>query len=202
MNLSSLIGLVTPYCPNVPDFVFEGAILECARDYFDKTKSWIVQGSLTAPAGTNLFTIDAPESNMVVVSIDSVELVDSGQQLEPVPQVNNFPVQSTPTCYALLRRDTIKLYPTPKSSTNLTINIAVKPTFAATEIDDQIFEDNAEAIKNGTIAILKRQVGTDWYDPEAANYFQRQYELGIGDKKLEMQTNFNPNALEIATPYQ
>ncbi|MER2490335.1 hypothetical protein [Catenovulum sediminis] len=200
MNLNRLIYLVTPYCPNVPDFVFEATLLECARDYFEKTHAWVVDGEAVVNEGGGTFEIAPPETYQSVVQVVGVENLDTNRPLLPMVDFISSGV-GTPTHYKVDNRNTITIKPFAQFTTNLKIKIAVRPNMSATELPERVVEENETALRYGCVSLLKMQIGTDWHDPHGAHEFKRLYEAQISSKKLEIHTKSNPNAIELAYPH-
>jgi len=77
---------------------------------------------------------------------------------------------STPTAYLQKDARTISVWPLPDRQyrNGLTMRIALKPTRASTTIEDEVFEDYAEAIGQGAAYRLQVSVGKAYTNPDMA----------------------------------
>jgi len=69
----------------------------------------------------------------------------------------------------------------PNQTYTLTGRIALKPTRAATEIDDEMFELYGDALLDGVLQRLLMMKNTEWYDPNLASYYQNEFERAIDE---------------------
>lgn len=185
MQISSLYSMASPFCPNVPTFVFERAFVSAARKYFDETKSWKEKGSIDVNSDSHEYTVSASDTvNTVPFYINWVEF--DGRRLEEtsnIPAVVKF--TSTPTCFEKAGRH-FSLYPRPKQLMTLIVSVSNKPSLDATEIPDYVVDDNEQGLRFGVIAELKNQIGTDWHDPQGHAEYLALFNQEIATKRVQM----------------
>jgi len=88
---------------------------------------------------------------------------------------------STPSAYLQKDAATITIWPMPDRQfrSGLTLRVALKPTRASTTIEDEVFEDYAEAIAHGAIARLMVSVGKPYTNVEMAAGHAALFNAGI-----------------------
>ena len=195
----SLTTLVAPYAPNVPAFTAANAIREAARDFLRHVFACQREVSVCVTAGEAKCEVYADDFDTEVVSILEIKRSDSDVLIQ-MPSDNRDTVSGKPTHYIGKFDRAVKLFPVPKEDEELIATIAVRPTFSATGMDDYTFEDNAEAIRFGALAILKRQPNTAWSSPSEVPYYENLF-LDAKNKKAEEITHANmPNNLRMEIP--
>lgn len=182
MLIANMIRLANANCENVPSFIFEAAMVDAARYYFDKTHSWIESGVITTIPQQNTYILDSSDVNeKSIISIKSIK--DENSKIER---------------FDSLLRNQFRLYQVPTSAKELHFEVVIRPAWDATEIPNDVFEQNQEALKYGVIFELKKQRNTDWHDPQGAVDFENKFERAISAKKLEIATAYNPNTFNMA----
>lgn len=184
VQIASLRYLVTPYCPNVPDHVFEMAFLECARDYFNRTHAWNQTGTIQTILNEPNYIIEPSDKNN-----------------ESIMQVNSVFDESINDFSKFISNGSnkIKLAQAPINIKPLIVSVVVRPKIGALEINDEILEENEKGLRLGTVFKLKSQTQTDWFDPQLTPMFEKDYEFAISDKKLEIANQFNNKSFDVAT---
>ena len=90
--------------------------------------------------------------------------------------------------------------PIPKEDEELTVTVAVRPTFSAPVIDRCAFDDNAEAIRWGALALLKKHPNTDWFSPDEVAYYENLFLDAKNKKADEVRLNSMPNNMRLEYP--
>jgi len=88
---------------------------------------------------------------------------------------------STPSAFLQKDARSISIWPVPDKQykNGLTMRVALKPTRASTSIEDEVFEDYAEAIAHGAIYRLQASVGKAYTNPEMAAVNKGLFEQAI-----------------------
>ncbi|WP_017445806.1 hypothetical protein [Gayadomonas joobiniege] len=183
MQIADMRYLVTPYCPNVPVYVFEQAFLECARDYFHNTHAYESTQTMNTVIGQFEYSVQS--------SVDETSII----QVNDIRNEGGDSVQ-----FVSIGQAKFKLIEQPLEIKPLTLSVILRPTISASEMNDGEFEENEYALRVGTVAKLKQQIGSDWYDPKGAVNFERKYQLAIGAKKNEIANRYNHQIFELAGP--
>ena len=63
-----------------------------------------------------------------------------------------------------------------------------------------MFDDNAEAIRWGALAILKKQPGTGWFSPEEVTYYENLFLDAKNQKAAEITHGNMPNNMKMEIP--
>ena len=68
------------------------------------------------------------------------------------------------------------------------------------EIEDSVFGVNAEGLRWGALAILKKQPGTDWFSPAEVSYYEDLFLDAINKRAYEVRLNNMPNNMRLDIP--
>lgn len=145
----------------------EQALVDACIEFCEETR--IVNRTtlrFNSVAGTASYTLSMPAGTTTVTLLEAfynsnrLGLVGPDDFVHPLEL---FPTVGTetapagdPSIAALLDPDTVRVFPIPnKSATNaFLVRVATKPTRAATQVDDILFDNWADAIVNGAAARL------------------------------------------------
>lgn len=88
---------------------------------------------------------------------------------------------STPSAFLQKDARSISIWPVPDQQykNGLTMRVALKPSRASTEIEDEVFEDYAEAIGQGAMYRLQASVGKAYTNSEMAGVNKGLFEMAI-----------------------
>lgn len=190
-KFTELHTLVSAYAPNVPDFVAGNAIREAARRFFRATRAYTVSIDIPFCAGLALAEIDLFDDAIEVVSTLKVDT------LEKIDHDKDTTTTGTPRYFTGEDRRNIKVYPIPNADLVLCATIAVRPTFTATELPDEVVSENEEALRYGALEILKAQVATEWHSPEEIRYYGNLFTQQINQKRIDIHKRYIESPLTI-----
>jgi hypothetical protein len=88
----------------------------------------------------------------------------------------------TPTCLVVLSDSQFRVYPLGDGDVDM--EVTLKPSRAATTIDDNVFEAHVEAIASGALEILMVKPGKPWSNPDLAVYHKGKFEKAIDDAEI------------------
>lgn len=199
VSFDSLTTLVAPYTPNIPAFTAANAIRESARDFFRHVFAYQQEIELCVTAGESVYDIDGYDQFVEVVSILEVKRGEN-DVLTQAQQYDKKTGTGTPRYYIGRTNRSIKLMPIPKEDEELTVTVAVRPTFSAPVIDRCAFDDNAEAIRWGALALLKKHPNTDWFSPDEVAYYENLFLDAKNKKADEVRLNSMPNNMRLEYP--
>lgn len=198
-QLLDMVTLVAPFTPNVPAFTAAGAIREAARHFFKETFAYQLELEVEVEPGVSKYPIDLFCTDVEIVSTLSLKNED-GKPLSHLPKEPEREVEGTPTGYIGSFDRNIIFHPTPKEAQTLKVTVAVRPRFDAEEISDEVFEIDAEALRWGALAILKKQPGTDWFSPSEIQYYESLFLEAINKRSYEVRLNNMPNNMRLEYP--
>ncbi len=199
VTFDSLSTLVAPYTPNVPAFTAANAIREAARDFLRHVFACQREVSVCVTAGEAKCEVYSDDFDTEIVSILEVKRGDS-DVLVQMSADNRDTYKGKPSHYIGKFDRTLKLFPVPKEDEELTAVVAVRPAFSAVGMDKYTFEDNAEAIRFGALAILKRQPNTEWFSPDEVGYYENLFLDAKNKKAEEIRLGHMPNNMKLEIP--
>lgn len=178
-NYTDFTSLVSNFAPNVPPFVVARAAQQCTQDFFGRTTEFQEDIIVNTIVGQRTYAL------MPITSDTFVNLV-----LSVIDQRG----RAIPYCQ---QADKLTLSVIPDSLQALTVKLALCPTIEATEIPDSLFFRHSIPFRNGLLAILKSQIGTEWYSPVEAVNYQRIFEQDITQTKILSLTKNNETTMQI-----
>jgi hypothetical protein len=199
VTFDSLSTLVAPYAPNVPAFTAANAIREAARDFLRHVFACQREVSVCVTAGEAKCEVYADDFDTEIVSILEIKRSESDVLIQMPSEVRDA-FSGKPTHYIGKFDRAVKLFPVPKEDEELIAVVAVRPTFSAQGMDECTFEDNAEAIRWGALAILKKHPGTAWFSPEEVPYYENLFLDAKNKKAEEIRLGNMPNNMKLEIP--
>ncbi len=198
-QLLDMVTLVAPFAPNVPAFTAANAIRDAARHFFKETFAYQMEVELDAEPGVKKYPLDLFCSDVEIVSTLEIKKAN-GKPLNHLPKEPEQDVEGSPIGYLGSFDRHVVLYPTPNEAQTLTVKVAVRPRFDAEEIEDSVFGVNAEGLRWGALAILKKQPGTDWFSPAEVGYYEGLFLDAINKRAYEVRLNNMPNNMRLDIP--
>ena len=175
---------IMPYAPGCPTMVVDRAVLDMARDFC--TITGCLRQTVTVP-------VTATQDKATIPVAAGYEVVDikaawwGNAALTPAQQdaFDLAPVRlaastdSKPQYYTATA-SAIRLYPTPSitDATSLTVEVTVRPTLAATTIDDSLRDRFAVEIANGALWRVLRTPNQPFANTDLALQYKRMYDTG------------------------
>ncbi|MBT4080644.1 MAG: hypothetical protein HOE82_08530 [Gammaproteobacteria bacterium] len=180
-DYSDLTSRLRPSLPSCPDVSIEGAIARTARDFCSKhgvyratlsdfntvasTRDYV----LSTPAGTQV-------SNILWVTYNDNELLQYGERGLQADDEEWETREGTPTAYTQLTKSELSLFPIPNAVKAVSVRLELKPTLAATSIDDDVYDEWNQAFEYGALVKLLTIPKKEWSDPALALYYKELYE--------------------------
>jgi hypothetical protein len=176
--LDLFLPFVLPYAMGCPEVSAQRALVDSAIEFCEK--SLLVRATLTPVslvAGTYTYTPAVPTHEAMVMPVG---VWFKGAELAPVaadairnPQAfaSSIPDVTAetgdPREFFALTAGQLGLYPIPDTTESgvLLVRAALRPTRAATELEDVLFNDWVEAIAAGAMSRLMRSHGQPFTDP-------------------------------------
>jgi hypothetical protein len=185
--LSAFSPYVQPDVAGAPLLMVEDAILDgCRRFALD---TWLLTSDVTIPtvAGTQSYTVTAAALTEII-GVKTIS-IDGASPIEPVPEDTSkryVQADGDPTCF-WFKNSLLWMYPTPESVLSMAVEAIIRPTTAATTVDDK-FVEYREAIAAWAKYTLMSMVGQSWSNPQEAEYFYKIYARRVGEEKMRDNT--------------
>ena len=181
--------LILPDVPGCPVPSIDTALAATAADFCARTHIW--RETLDFDIAVDGVAEYDVSGSAVIESVlwatlggDSLEHVDP-RYLAP----NQMTDSGKPKMFWVVNDTAVRLFPIPDARYQLDITVALKPSRAATGIEDWIYESYVEPIVSGAIWRLARTPGKAWSNPETAMYHHRLYEQGITAARIRDHRN-------------
>lgn len=198
MELEALFPFVIPHVKACPDPTAIFHIRQALRDFCTRTLVW--QANL-AP----MPTVVGFDSYMLAIPAGAslVKLLMAGIDDEPLGIVDRTKGVSGSSRNPYGRiwtedRKAVHLFPVPSAAgKQIKVLAALKPTQAATEIEDQLFEDFASIIATGAKASLLNMVNVTWSDPRLALDLTNQFKADCARTASRVSKGFGRSARQV-----
>jgi hypothetical protein len=169
--LSSFIPMVAPMVAGAPSIAIENAALYSAIDFCSRTLA-LQRSIASVNTVANQAEYTLTQAGEVVHKLLAVKLADEPLHLLTPAQLDREqepdPVE-TPWAAVLTAPMKLRLYPAPKSSSiAIVARAAMRPSQAATTIDDDLFERYGQAIADGAAGWLMQQPAAAYFNPQGA----------------------------------
>jgi len=185
-------------CPGVSDDAAIGALASAAIEFCEK--SLILQRDadpMNIKAGVTDYDLDSPLSGHLVHKV--MKAWCGMTRLTPVapddmddpshynPAASPTPQDGQPTHFTQKDERTISLWKTPgaDAAKALTMRVALKPSRAATSVDDVLFEDWVDVISAGAKASLMIIPNKPFSSPQMAAFNQGAFVAGINKAMIK-----------------
>lgn len=185
--LSAFSPYVRPDVDGAPVPLVEDAILDgCRRFALD---TWLITSDVTIPtvASTQSYTVTAAALTEILgvktISIDGATPIEPTQEDTARRYVQ---ASGDPGCF-WFKNNLLWVYPTPDSVVSMAVEAVIRPTTAATTVDDK-FVEYREAIAAWAKYSLMSMVGKPWSNTQEAEFFYRVYLRRVGEEKIRDNT--------------
>lgn len=175
-------------CPGVADIAAMGAISSAAIEFCERSLALVREHDpISVRANVSDYDLSPPTQHLVCRVMKAWYrtrvLVPTAPDDMDDPGPYN-PAQSsgsTPTHFIQKDERTISLWRVPGAdeANAVTLRVALKPTRAATSVDDVLFEDYVEVIASGAKASLQIVPGKTYSNPQMAAINQGAFTAGI-----------------------
>ena len=179
--------------PDAPLPYLTRVLRQAIQEFCEKSESYIFCfDGITAQANDPYYDIGLPSGTRISkvnrVSYDGVPLDATSEALLDADVPNWETEASTPSKY-FFRQETLVVAPIPSSQSANAIKGAVvlKPTRAATKIDNAFFEENELAIMDGALRTLFQDTQQLWGDITLAGLHQQRFDMAIEGAKSKAQ---------------
>ncbi len=207
--LSAFRSRVSPRVQGCNDMLIDQAVLDSCIEFCDK--SLAVKRMLDAfplVAEQSQYDLSPPAGQVVVqvmrVWCDTSELqpVDEDTLASPFQFVQAIPGHTRrpamPGFFSESDPSQLSFYPVPDKAYTVNLRVALRPSRAATQVEDQLFETHIETIVDGALARLY-VMPSEFANPAAAKLHLDKFHAGI-DEALLQSSRGNTRAQQRITP--
>jgi hypothetical protein len=190
---------VLPDVKGCPVRVAENALRNAAIKFCNESRCW--RGSVTdvpTVQGTSVYTLVPPAESEVIATYYA-KFTDSNIPLPTIPEMHldrarQNPDEDKPRWFHSPTPAEIELFWTPDAVYTLNVKAMLKPTKAATECPDFLYNDWLEEIAHGAKARLVMMSGREWFNPKMHDYHNKEFIKGwvegrIRDAKSNVQSS-------------
>lgn len=184
--LTDVRPYVLPHVEGCPTIVADQAIVRAAIQFCAETGVWrythatvaVVQAtaaySFVPPAGAKV-------ERVLAAWLDGVPL--TVKNATDMLGVLDWKTDTgTPECLVVLSDSQFRVYPL--GAGDVDMEVTVKPSRAATTIDDNVFEAHVDAIASGALAILMAYPKKSWSNPDLGLWHKGMFEKSIDDAAI------------------
>lgn len=170
--------LVEPWVIGCPIPTIDAALVRAARKFCDGTRAWTEQTNVTADGLTDLFDFTPPAASEIVrvVAAKVGELDYDDKVFDRLP--STWPEDDAPDGIYMAPEGQFVVSPLPNVGTVLILTVAYKPTLAAIEAGDVLFDSYGEDIAAGALSELLK-MPQPWANPALAMDYGRAFSSAI-----------------------
>lgn len=168
MLISDVAALLRLSAREAPAIVLERLVRESAREFFRKSRAWRITFSGQITSGSATYDITLP-TGALAYDIISGKLLTSNVVLTYLRDAGKAYIDpmdvaaGTGSEYiTLVENDKFTLLPDPIATEDIRLNIVMALSTSATEIDDAIYEEHEDAIRDGALYRLYETPMESW----------------------------------------
>jgi hypothetical protein len=184
---------VVPDVPGCPFAAVDVALRQAAIDFCSQSLAWkYSHPDIAVTSGTASYNF-VPPAQAVVHAITYAEF--GGNEIdchtgESGIQIYNWRNQTGTPEYVLGGATALTVVPTPDVAGTLKLEVALKPSLAATGIDDDIFNEYRDAIVHGALGRLMFSPKKPYSNAQLATYHQQQFTIQTGAAGMRQSRNY------------
>lgn len=195
-SVSAFRSRIAPRVPGCSDSLIDQSVVDTCIDFCDRTLvvKRMLDSFLTKPL-QSVYDLDGANQQTVArvmrVWVDSTEItpVDEDALRSPFGFVSSVAGQtnsaSMPRFFNETDPGSMSFFPPPDKAYTINMRVALKPSRAAVQVEDQLFENWVEVIMDGAFARLFLIPMQEFSNPILSKYHAAQYEVGINSAMLE-----------------
>lgn len=167
-----------------PQPLVDQALRDAAREFCLRSRAWEVKSAAVTSNGTTrqrsfVFPADAELVRVERASIGGKpwEILNSDATPDDVDETKQVEVYTD--TLVVVSKTAYQLWPIPASGKAIVLHLSLRPTMAATQVGDVIYEEYGSPMAQGAVARLKAMTGRDWFDADGAVIADAQFEAGV-----------------------
>jgi hypothetical protein len=192
---ANFLPYIQPHLPGCPEIVIENHLREAAAEFCKLSHIWRydIDKDYTS-RNTSDYDIEVPTrtvlEDILVLYLDGLPIKRVSDRHFDMPSNAQ---NARPTAYSLYQDSQIRFYATPDGKYEFEGVAVIKPSLAATGVEDFIYETHGRSIACGAIYRLAIIPGKEWTNPELATYYKAEFykhasEARSRDTRLSGQT--------------
>ena len=189
-EISILEPLARPYIRDCPKILVTRELLRAARIFFQETHVWREVVHVGIVGGLNNGQINVEDGQALIAIIDVRKMGETKSLLKTPDKINLPSYTGEPGVYTATT-STLYIGPIPEETYIAEVEIAVKPSLAATALPDVTLEDWGEQIACGAVESLLNMPDTAWYDPRGSVGHGNRFRTGINDARIRVMQGFS-----------
>jgi hypothetical protein len=195
MKLESFHQFILPEVVGCPAPIIDRAVIDATRDFCDRTFSWRETSTQTLIKGITEYEADISSKTDVVrvlrVEANGVSHQNLGQHFNHNPFSDAGWGSTHPTyTFTIPKSITLTVEPPEKIANGLTIEVAIKPQYNVTTIDDDLFHRWREPMVLKAKQLLFIQPGMAWTNNELAAFYHQMYSKAIAPAAAESRREY------------
>ena len=196
---SDFYNETVPDLPGCPLVMLSHAIRNAAILFCEQSRAWrYAHPDIAVMADQDEYPYDPPAETSVheVCYAEFNDQEISWQTNEPRENVWNWRHQTGTPMYILGGPTTFSLIPKPNLEGTLKLVVVLKPSYNATGIDDDIFNEYHEAIAHGAKARLMLSPRKPYTNAELSAYHMQQFTILAGAASVRVARNYSRAPLQ------
>lgn len=190
-----------PDVPGAPIVVVDVALRQAAIAFCEQSLAWkYAHPDITVAVATSSYAF-VPPTGAVVHVITHAEFDDLEIECRTGEQgimISDWRNQTGTPVYALGGATAVTLVPTPDVEGTLSMEVALKPSPAATGIDDSIFNEYREAIIHGALGRLMLSPKKPYTNAALGTFHQQQFAIMAGQAGMRQARNYTRAGLQTS----
>lgn len=175
--LSDLYPLVRQRCAGVIDIMMDDALRDAYRAFCEKSEFISHDFNLTNPTTATNETLTPPTG----YSILKIESIKTGTD-KPLDVGEDYRFNPITTELSLnANHDALKVVAILKP----------KVSFDPASVNEYLIDNFSEALAAGAAKVLRMQPGTNWFNPELAQFYEREFVEGYREAYRLRRDEFN-----------
>lgn len=198
MLISEAAALLKISAREAPAMMLERVMLESARDFLRKSRVWRLAFKGPVVIGAATYALTLP-TGALAHDIISAKLETSNTLIEYLRDAGRAYITSDKIIagygsqYITIEGNSkFTLIPDPILSEDIRLNVIMTLTRDATEIDDVLFEEYEEVLRDGALARLFEMPMESWSDVNLAMFHRNKYAAGTMAAKQRGEESGTP----------
>ena len=182
---ASFFPYIQPILPGCPEIIIETHLQEAAAEFCAVSQIWRydIDKDYTSK-NTADYEIEVPTKavleDILVLFVDGQAATRVSDKHFALPSITG---NGRPSSYSIYQDSQIRFYPTPDTKHEFEGVGVLKPSLAATGVEDFIYETHGRSIVCGAIYRLALIPGKEWSNPELAVYYKSEFYKHATDAK-------------------
>ena len=192
-DLDRWLPFVLPAAPGCPTDTARHHIRQAAIEFLERTHAWVQElPAVASVTGADEYALTLPAGAAAVKLFAFSAAGVDGRVIDAAAgRSKNAAWHRGEMAAWMVGRATVGITPAPTAAAiELVFVVSLKPTQAAIEVPEEVFEHYAEYIGGGALARVLKLPGQTWTDAREANALFIAFEAAIDRVQWQVQKNF------------